>query len=83
MSNPLEQLNHYRAQVEDIDYEIHKLLTERFKVTGLIGKVKIELNLPIENLKVEAFKLKAVDPMLKSIYQEIFNVSKQCQSIIE
>lgn len=73
----------YRSTVEDIDYEIYKLLERRFEITNEIGRIKKKEGIPIEDLKVEANKLAAVPDMLKSIYQEIFKVSKQCQNTIE
>lgn len=80
---PHQLLNSLRSRVEHIDYDIHKLLMSRFDLTNEIGQIKKENGLPIENLEVETIKLAAIDPKLKSIYQEIFKVSKQCQNTIE
>ncbi|ARW57462.1 hypothetical protein [Serratia phage X20] len=80
--SPSRLLDTMRSEVEDIDYEIYKLLERRFKVTDMIGSLKKKHNIPIENLEVEAFKLAAVPNELKSIYQFIFNESKKRQEVL-
>ncbi|BBC78086.1 Hypothetical protein KNT65_gp038 [Escherichia phage EcS1] len=80
--SPSRLLNVMRNEIEDIDYEMHKLLERRFKVTDAIGSLKKKHNLPVENLEVEAFKLAAVPDELKSIYQFIFNESKKRQEVL-
>ncbi|BAQ22693.1 hypothetical protein AU156_gp043 [Edwardsiella phage PEi20] len=79
----MTELDDLREEVQAIDNEIEVLLLNRFVFTDEIGRIKKSLGLPIENLEVEAEKLASMVPELKSIYQEIFKVSKQCQSIIE
>lgn len=79
----MRTLNDLREEVSAIDNEIYVLLAERFAITDEIGLIKKRLGLPIENLEVEARKLAEYPDELKSIYKEIFKVSKQCQSIIE
>ena len=79
----MTELDGLREEVQAIDNEIEVLLLNRFSITDEIGLIKKRLGLPIENLDVEATKLASMIPELKSIYQEIFNVSKQCQNTIK
>lgn len=80
--SPVKLLNCMRAEVEDIDYSIYKLLMRRFEITDMIGSLKKKHHIPIENLEVEALKLAAVPDELKSIYQFIFNESKKRQEAL-
>lgn len=79
----MSKLDDLREEVSAIDNEIYVLLAERFTLTDMIGSIKKSLGLPIENLEVEARKLAEYPDELKSIYKEIFKVSKLCQSTIE
>lgn len=79
----MNDLNDLRKEVSSVDDEIINLLLDRFCLTHCIGRIKRKLNIPIENLDVEESKLADIPDKLKSIYQEIFKVSKQCQSTIE
>lgn len=76
----LYSLDNLRNEVSLIDEKIVKLLKKRFVITNDIGTVKKINNIPIENLFIEADKLASIDPMLQSIFEEIFKVSKWRQT---
>ncbi|AHY25006.1 hypothetical protein AVV36_gp044 [Pectobacterium bacteriophage PM2] len=76
----LYSLDNLRNEVSLIDEKIVKLLKKRFVITNDIGTVKKVNNIPIENLFIEADKLASIDPMLQSIFEEIFKVSKWQQT---
>lgn len=79
----MTELDGLREEVQAIDDEIEVLLLERISITDEIGRIKKKHGLPIENLGIEAKKLASMIPELRSIYREIFKVSKLCQSTIE
>lgn len=78
----LQKLNDLRSKVEDVDTELFKLLEKRFKLTNAIGELKKAEGLPIENLEVEAIKLRQVPDMLKSIFKLIYQESKNQQEAL-
>ena len=49
-----EQLDRYRASIDNIDAALVHLLAERFKITKAVGEYKAQVGLPPADLEREA-----------------------------
>ena len=52
-----EQLDRYRASIDNIDAALVHLLAERFKITQAVGEYKAQVGLPAADLEREAAQI--------------------------
>jgi chorismate mutase len=52
-----EQLDRYRASIDNIDAALVHLLAERFKITKAVGEYKARVGLPAADLEREAAQI--------------------------
>jgi chorismate mutase len=52
-----EQLDRYRASIDNIDAALVHLLAERFKITQAVGEYKAQVGLPPADLEREAAQI--------------------------
>ncbi|MEL6258626.1 MAG: chorismate mutase [Pseudomonadota bacterium] len=57
MTDPLEQLEDYRASIDNLDAILLHTLAERFKVTQAVGRLKAEHRLPPADKEREAIQI--------------------------
>lgn len=72
-----EQLDRYRASIDNIDAAVVHLLAERFKITKAVGEYKAEVGLPPADLEREAAQIArlralAVESGLDPVFTEKF-----------
>ena len=72
-----EQLDRYRASIDNIDAALVHLLAERFKITKAVGEYKAEVGLPPADLEREAAQIArlralAVESGLDPVFSEKF-----------
>lgn len=66
--NKSKKLDILRLQIDSLDYHILSLLSERFKLSNIIGKLKKNYNLPLVQLK----RLKKIIEELKTYAKKIY-----------
>jgi chorismate mutase len=81
-----------RQQIDQIDQEIIRLLTQRMTVSRQVAKIKIDQNLPVLNAGREVEILEKLEKMatnlgmrqgfISEIYTQIFAESKKIQEEI-
>lgn len=78
-----------RSKIDQLDDQIIEFLTTRLDLAALIGQMKKEKGLPIEDLEREKLVLNRLKMKIKDenhlkyielIYKEIFRVSKEYQA---
>ncbi len=72
-----EQLDRYRASIDNIDAALVHLLAERFKITKAVGEYKAQVGLPPADLEREAEQIArlralAVESGLDPVFTEKF-----------
>ena len=72
-----EQLDRYRASIDNIDAALVHLLAERFKITKAVGEYKAQVGLPPADLEREAAQIArlralAVESGLDPVFTEKF-----------
>ena len=72
-----EQLDRYRASIDNIDAALVHLLAERFKITKAVGEYKAQVGLPPADLEREAEQIArlralAVESGLDPMFTEKF-----------
>lgn len=72
-----DQLDRYRASIDNIDAALIHLLAERFKITQAVGRYKAEAGLPAADLDREALQVArlralAEDSGLDPVFSEKF-----------
>ena len=72
-----EQLDRYRASIDNIDAALVHLLAERFKITQAVGEYKAEVGLPAADLEreqaqVARLRALAVESGLDPVFTEKF-----------
>jgi chorismate mutase len=72
-----EQLDRYRASIDNIDAAVVHLLAERFKITKAVGEYKAQVGLPPADLEREAAQIArlralAVESGLDPVFTEKF-----------
>ena len=78
-------LDDLRNEIDEIDDKIMELLNRRFKISGEIGKLKMENNLSLEdhnreNIILNKTKQYENGNMINEVYQRLFYVSKKNQN---
>ncbi|MDR1781651.1 MAG: chorismate mutase [Bacilli bacterium] len=82
----MNKLDNYRAKIDDIDFEIIKLLEERFKVVEKIKEYKYVNDLNVRDYnrelviidKIKSYNLEKEKEII-DVYKDIFKVSKKAQ----
>ncbi|AAL81825.1 chorismate mutase [Pyrococcus furiosus DSM 3638] len=69
-----------RKEIDKIDNQIISLLKKRLEIAQAIGKIKKELNLPIEDRKREEEVLRRAGEF-REIFEKILEVSKDVQRL--
>jgi chorismate mutase len=85
----LEELSRLRSQIDKIDCEIVRLLSDRYFLALKISKVKRELNLPVVDVKREfdvlekvaekAEEFKVDKQYVKCVYQAIIKCTTKAE----
>ncbi|MFV0499660.1 MAG: chorismate mutase [Bacilli bacterium] len=81
----MKELEKIRVQIDWIDKEIMKNLDKRFELVSKIGKIKLESNLEIIDLKREEMINHYIEmntdyeENIKKIYAKIMDESKEIQ----
>ena len=77
MTSPTEQLDQYRASIDNLDAILLHTLAERFKVTQAVGKLKAEHDMPPadkarEARQIERLRTLAEESNLDPVFAEKF-----------
>ena len=84
----MEKLKKLRAEIDDIDKQIVKLIENRMKVSVKVGELKKENNIPVFDAerekelieeKIKLLKNKDLSNLIITIYNDIMSVSKSLQ----
>ena len=87
-----EIIESLRNEIDNIEYEILFLLSKRFEISKMIGKIKKEKNISVfqhdrevfimKKIKLEAEKYGLSQEISKKIYEVILKQSRKMQSEI-
>jgi len=79
----MEDLKKLRKKIDQIDKEIVRHLSRRFKITEKVGKLKFKKNLPLRDLKRERELLKKRKDWAKKYRLSPFLIDKIFHLIIK
>ena len=65
MTSPLDQLDQFRASIDNLDAILLHTLAERFKVTQAVGKLKAENDMPPSDKAREARQIERLQSLAK------------------
>ncbi len=83
------ELTQLRQQIDSIDEELVRLFKQRMWVSGQIAQYKKQHNLPVyvperEQEKLDTLQMRVMpqmQPYLRSLYERIFELSRQYQEV--
>lgn len=84
-----ESIENLRNEINNIDDQILFLISKRFEISKLIGKIKAKNNIPIfqknrelfimNKIKIQSEKYKLNEKIFKKIYEVILKQSSELQ----
>jgi len=79
----LENLKHYRKEIDEIDFKIIELLKKREEIVKKIALCKLKKNLPVHQPeREEEIYNRPDEEYIKNIYKIILEESRRLQNII-